>query len=61
MSKDFIDKYRFVIGGGIALAIIGVVFFILKKGKKSNLFINKVIGNTLSNESNFFKAGGKNL
>ena len=43
MSKDFIDKYRFVIGGGIALAIIGVVFFILKKGKKG------IVSNILNN------------
>jgi len=61
MSKNFIDKYRFVIGGGIALAIIGVVFYILKKGKKVNLFTNKIMGNSWSNESNFFNVGGKNL
>jgi len=44
MSKGFIDKYKFVIGGGIALAIVGIVIYIYKKGKKSGM--NNIINNS---------------
>jgi acyl-CoA thioesterase-1 len=33
MNKDFIYKYRYIIGGGIAIAIIGVVVYLTRKGK----------------------------
>jgi glycerophosphoryl diester phosphodiesterase len=42
--KNIVDKYRFVIGGAIALAIVGIVVYIYKKGKKSG--INNIINNS---------------
>ncbi len=33
MNKDFIYKYRYIIGGGIAVAIIGFVIYLNKKKK----------------------------
>jgi hypothetical protein len=40
MSKNFIDKYKFIIGGGIALAIIG--FIIYKNRKRGNKMTTKL-------------------
>jgi len=42
--KNIVDKYRYVIGGAIALAIVGIVVYIYKKSKKSG--INNIINNS---------------
>jgi hypothetical protein len=43
--KNFnLYKYRYAIGGGLALAIVGIIVYIYKKGKKSG--INNMINNT---------------
>ena len=32
MNKGFLDKYKYFIGGGIALSIIGIAIYLTKKG-----------------------------
>jgi hypothetical protein len=32
MNKDFLNKYKYFIGGGIALSIIGIAIYLTKKG-----------------------------
>ena len=39
MVKDFISKYRYFIGGGIMIAIVGYVIFANRKNKNK---VNKI-------------------
>jgi peptidoglycan L-alanyl-D-glutamate endopeptidase CwlK len=42
MSKDFLNKYKYFIGGGIALSIIGIAIYLTKKGaNKLGIMDNK--------------------
>jgi|688.fasta_scaffold223644_3 acyl-CoA thioesterase-1 len=36
MKQDWLYKYRYIIGGAVALSIIGVVVYLTKKGKNKN-------------------------
>lgn len=49
MSKSF----KYIIGGAVALAVVGVVLYLRKK--------RKIAGNTWIKENDFFNVDGKNL
>jgi hypothetical protein len=49
MSKGF----KYILGGVVALAIVGVVIYLRKK--------RKIAGNTWSEDKDYFNVGGKNL
>jgi hypothetical protein len=51
MNKDFIYKYRYVIGGAIALAIAGIVIYKTRNSKKEDASKEDfMLGNTTSTE-----------